>query len=133
MLYAIMPGECGSPGIETFHSRTENGIRQKLFVALIVAVISRVLSVMMSDPNYSSKAEPQLKNAIITTAKQAPVLIPCNPDRALYLFKKALVKIKRVLYHPQKKPRPPLPHLSKWPSNKWQQQKTLRANGYAVA
>jgi len=120
-------------GIETFHSRTENGIRQELFAVLIVAVISRVLSVMTVDPNHPSKAESQLKHAIITTAQQASILIPCNPERALLLFRSALAEIKRVLYYPPKKPRPPQPRVSKRPSNKWQEHKTRRAYGQAGA
>ncbi|MGH8548551.1 MAG: transposase [Methylococcales bacterium] len=33
-------------GVETFHSKTENRVRQELFAILIMAVITRTLSVL---------------------------------------------------------------------------------------
>ena len=57
--------------IETFHSQTENGIRQELFAILVMAVLARTLAALMTDSDHNSKAEPQFKNAMITLAQEA--------------------------------------------------------------
>jgi len=44
--------------VETFHSQTENGIRQELFAILIMAVIARILARLATDPGHPSRAEP---------------------------------------------------------------------------
>lgn len=116
-----------SLSIETFHSRTENGIRQELFAVLILAVISRVLSALETKPHHRSNAQPQLKHAILTLAQHAALLTPSHPEQALALFEHMLAEINRVLYYPPKTPRPPQPRVCKRPANKWQKHKTRRA------
>lgn len=86
--------------IETFHSHTENGIRQELFAILLVAVIARMLMVLMTDRDHPSGAEPQLKHAIITVATEAAVLTPHCPVLALVIFAELLNEIRRVRYYP---------------------------------
>jgi hypothetical protein len=106
--------------IETFHSHTENGVRQELFAIVIMSVIARVLMRLTTDPHHPSHAEPQFKNAMITLANEATVLTPQHPERALAIFQELLQEIARVLYYPPKTPRPPQPRISKQPTNKWQ-------------
>ena len=65
--------------IETFHSQTENGIRQELFAVLIMAVIARTLMALLTDTEHPAKAEPQFKHAMITLAQEAAILAPRCP------------------------------------------------------
>lgn len=106
--------------LETFHSETDNGIRQELFAILIVAVIARLLSALMTDPDDSAGAEPQFKQAAMTLAQEAFLLTPQCPALALTLFQDLLHEIARVRYYRPKKPRPAPPRISKQPFNKWQ-------------
>ena len=112
--------------IETFHSHTENGIRQELFAILLVAVIARMLMVLMTDRDHPSGAEPQLKHAIITVATEAAVLTPHCPALALVIFTELLNEIARVRYYPPSTPRPSEPRVSRQPISKWQISKTKR-------
>jgi len=112
--------------IETFHSHTENGVRQELFAILLVAVIARMLMVLMTDRNHPSGAEPQLKHAIITVATEAAVLTPHCPALALLIFTELLNEIARVRYYPPTTPRPSQPRVSRQPISKWQISKTKR-------
>ena len=112
--------------LETFHSATENGIRQELFAILIVAVIARILLVLMTDRDHPSAAEPQFKHAMITVATEAAVLTPHCPALALVIFTELLNEIARVRYYPPKTPRPSQPRVSRKPINKWQLNKIKR-------
>jgi hypothetical protein len=112
--------------METFHSQTENGIRQELFAILIMAVIARTMMVLMTDPKHPSGAHPQFKHAIITLASEAALLTPTCPDVALGIFQELLREIERVRYYPPKVPRPSAPRVSKQPMNKWQSEKSQR-------
>jgi hypothetical protein len=112
--------------IETFHSHTENGIRQELFAILLVAVIARLLMVLMTDRDHPSGVEPQLKHAMITVATEAAVLTPHCPILALAIFTELLNEIARVRYYPPKTSRPSQPRVSRQPISKWQISKTKR-------
>ena len=112
--------------IETFHSQTENGIRQELFAILAMAVIARTLTALMTDPDHPAKAEPQFKHAMFTLAQEAAVLAPRCPELALMIFSELLNEIARVRYYRPKTPRPPQPRVSKKPVNKWQVDKAKR-------
>ena len=90
--------------IETFHSRTENGIRQELFAILILAVIARILMVLSTDPDHPATAAPQFKHAMITLAEEAFVLTPRCPQQALATFRELLSEIARVRYYPPRTP-----------------------------
>jgi hypothetical protein len=112
--------------IETFHSQTENGIRQELFAILVMAVITRTLMALMTDPDHPAKAEPQFKHAMITLAQEAFVLAPRCPELALMIFSELLKEIARVRYYRPQTPRPSQPRVSKKPINKWQVNKAKR-------
>ena len=115
--------------IETFHSETDNGIRQELFAILIVAVIARLLSALMTDPEHPTAAEPQFKHAAISLAQEAFLLTPHRPELALVLFQELLREIARVRYYRPQKPRPAPPRTSKQPINKWQIDRAKRRAG----
>jgi hypothetical protein len=106
--------------IETFHSQTENGIRQELFAILIMAVIARLLAALRTDPDHPTGAKPQFKQAMITLAQEAFVLTPKCPELAMVIFAELLNEIARVRYYPPKTPRPSQPRVSRKPVNKWQ-------------
>ncbi len=112
--------------IETFHSQTENGIRQELFAILIMAVIARTLMVLQTDPEHPSGAHPQFKHAMITLASEAALLTPTCPEVALGIFQELLREIERVRSYPPKVPRPSAPRVSKQPMNTWRSEKSQR-------
>lgn len=105
--------------IEVFHSRTENGIRQELFAVLMMSVITRLLMMLSGPPG--AVAEPQFKNAIMTLASDAALLVPEQPHLAFQIFQEVLTEIARVKYYRPKQPRSPQPRVSRRPINKWQQ------------
>jgi len=112
--------------IETFHSQTENGIRQELFAMVIMAVIARLLMRLTTNPEHPSRAEPQFKHALISLAQEAAVLTPRNPVLALSIFRELLDEMARVLYYRPQVPRPSQPRVCKKPINKWQMERRKR-------
>jgi len=110
--------------VDTFHSKTANGIRQELFAVLIMSVIARIFMVLSAPP--SPRVEPQFKHAIMTLASDAALLVPAQPEVALAIFQEVLTEIARVKYYRPQKPRPPAPRGSRRPINKWQQAKTRK-------
>lgn len=105
--------------IETFHSRTPNGIRQELFAAMIMTVIARALMIAAAKDYLDEHQRCQFKHAIIVLAAEAALLVPEVPEQALAIFKELLQEIARVKYYPPATPRPSQPRLNKHPLNKW--------------
>lgn len=112
--------------IETFHSQTEQGIRQELFAILVMAVIARTVMALITDPDHPARVEPQFKHAMITLASEAAILTPQCPEVALRIFDELLREIARVRYYRPQTIRPSPPRVSKKPVNKWQLDKTKR-------
>jgi hypothetical protein len=118
--------------IEHFHSRTPNGIRQELCAILISCVVARMLTALSVPSEVHATAQcivyPQLKNALMSFAREAAVLAPLSPSQALHIFHELLQAIRQVKYSQPKKPRPSCPRVNKQPPNKWQadRQKKLR-------
>ena len=108
-------------GLESFHSKTENGIRQELFAVMIMSVIARTLMVLDLDQCPQRKSRPQFKNAVMTLAADAALLASECPEAAIAIFQEVLNEIARVRYYPPKVPRPSPPRVSKKRINKWQQ------------
>jgi hypothetical protein len=109
--------------IERFHSKTVNGIMQELYSAMIMSVIARCLKALTTHYYLSDRYEVQFKNAIISLANDAAVLVPEDPGRAAVIFKELIEGIARVKYHPPSNPRGPQPRVNKKPCNKWQTSK----------
>lgn len=122
--------------IDTFHSKTSNGIRQELFAALIMSVIARILMITALPPSQEKEnsksepiqspiesratlTEPQFKNAAMAFAADAALLTPQNPEIAAKIFKEVLEEIRRVKYYRPKVPRLSKPRITKKPPNKW--------------
>jgi len=110
--------------IEQFHSHTPHGIRQELFAILIGCVIARTLTAL-SVPSESletaqSLVQPQLKNALMSFARDAALLTPAHPEKALVILQELLNAIRQVKYYKPKHQRPSRPRVNKQPVNKWQ-------------
>ena len=105
--------------IEKFHGKTPNSIRQELFAVVIMSVIVRTLMVVTSSVHGSRDEEYQFKNAIMTVAAEAAVLVPDDPERAVTIFSEVLKAISRVKYYRSKATRPTQPRVTKKPPNKW--------------
>ena len=112
--------------IEEFHGKTSNSIRQELFAAMIMSVISRTLMALSSQMSNEEPREPQFKNAIMTLASEAAVLAPDDPERAVAIFQDILKEIYRVKYYRPKVPRPSQPRVTKRSLNKWASEKTKK-------
>ncbi|MEJ5366665.1 MAG: IS4 family transposase [Desulfosoma sp.] len=105
--------------IEKFHGKTPNSIRQELFAVVIMSVIARTLMVITSRIEGPKGAEFQFKNAIMTLAAEASVLVPEDPNKAVEIFTEILYAISRVRYYRPKSARSPQPRVTKRPPNKW--------------
>ena len=110
--------------IEQFHSHTPDGIRQELFAILIGCVIARPLTALAvpseSIETAQSIVQPQLKNALMSFAREAALLTPAHPEKALVILQELLNAIRQVKYYKPKHPRPSRPRVNKQPVNKWQ-------------
>ena len=105
--------------IEKFHSRNVNGILQEFYAAMIMSVISRCLMMITSRYLLPAQQEVQFKNAIITMASEAAILVTDEPEQAVVIFREILTEIARVKYYRPSEPRPSQPRVNKSPSNKW--------------
>ena len=105
--------------IVKFHGRTSNSIRQELFAVVIMSVIARTLMTLTSHAHTEKGAEFQFKNAIMTLADEAAILVPDDPQKAVKIFPEVLNAISRVRYYRPKSRRPSQPRVTKRPPNKW--------------
>jgi hypothetical protein len=110
--------------IEQLHRHTPHGIRQELFAILSGCVIARTLTAL-SVPSESiataqSLVQPQLKNALMSFAREAALLTPAHPEKALVILQELLNAIRQVKYYKPKSQRPSRPRVNKQPANKWQ-------------
>jgi hypothetical protein len=110
--------------IEQFHSHTPDGIRQELFAILIGWVIARTLTARAvpseSIETAQSIVRPQLKNALMSFAREAALLTPAHPEKAIVILQELLNAIRQVKYYKPKSQRPSRPRVNKQPANKWQ-------------
>jgi len=117
--------------VESFHSKSINGVLQELYAAMIMSVICRTLMMLSSQYFFSGQSELQFKNAVLTLASDAAFLAAQDPQSAVTVFKDLLTQMARVKYYRPKKPRPPQPRVNKGPVNKWYQNKTKKLAAYA--
>jgi hypothetical protein len=109
--------------IEKFHSKTENGIKQEFYSAMIMSVIARCCMVISRYHLLPKRQEVQFKNAIIALAADAAIFVPDDPVISIKIFKELLTEISRVKYYRPKERRSSQPRVNKGPLNKWQQNK----------
>jgi hypothetical protein len=112
--------------IETFHSRSENGVKQEMFAIVVMCVIARTLMVLLTEHDPERRCAPQFKNAMRALASEAALLTAKNPRLALSLFQELLKEIARVNYYLPKQPRKSYLRVSRKPVNKWQQDKSKK-------
>ena len=67
-----------------------------------------------------SRVRPQLKNALMSFARDAALLTPAQPAQALVILQDLLHAIRQVKDYQPKGPRPSRPRVNKQPVNKWQ-------------
>ena len=110
--------------IEQFQSRTPDGIRQALFAILIGCGIARTLTALAvpsaSIETAQSRGRPQLKNALMSFARDAALLTPAHPAQALVILQELLHTIRQVKDYKPKAPRPSRPRVNKQPAHTWQ-------------
>ncbi|HSX82502.1 MAG TPA: hypothetical protein VLQ80_28575 [Candidatus Saccharimonadia bacterium] len=105
------------------HRHTPHGIRQELCAILIGCVIARTLPAL-AGPSESiataqSRVQPQRKNALMSFARDAALLTPAPPDKALVLWQELLNAMRQVTYYKPKSQRPSRPRVNKQPANQW--------------
>jgi hypothetical protein len=105
--------------IETFHSKSVNGIKQEFFAAAIMTIITRIVMNCTKEIEGSNEAEPQFKNAIRKMANQAAILVATEPHKVYFYFLDILYEIKRVRYYKSKKKRPSQIRICKQAQSKW--------------
>ena len=113
--------------IEKFHSKTENGIMQEFYSAMIMSVIARCCMAISTYYLLPKRQEVQFKNAVIALAADAALFVPDDPVISIKIFKELLTEIARVKYYRPKKQRPSQPRVNKRPLNKWQQNKRKKS------
>jgi hypothetical protein len=122
-----------SLGIETFHSRSENGILQEFYAIGFISVITRLLMVLVNNEKHEAqprqKIAPQFKNSIKKFASDVAIFVTQNSRRALKLFKEVLKEIERVKHKRPKNTRKPCPRLTKKACSKWIRKRAKLAKG----
>jgi hypothetical protein len=113
--------------IERFHSRSVQGISQEFFAVMVLTVISRTMAALSETLHEVPAGRSQRKHASLALAREAALLSPSSPRKALWVFKELLSEMARVRYYPPKRPRPPAPRISKAPRNKWATRARLSA------
>lgn len=106
-----------SLNIETFHSKNSNGIKQELYAVAIMQVVSRIIALIFSK---DEKNKPQVKNSIITLAKNISIFILKKSKKIIKIFNRMILDIFSVIYYKPEKKRDSYPRISKQPLNKWQ-------------
>ncbi|MBF0344950.1 MAG: IS4 family transposase [Nitrospirae bacterium] len=85
--------EKASLEIEKLHSKTINGVLQELYAVMIMSVIARVLMALSEGDRGK---ELQFKNTVIALAKEAALLTPDAPQKAVEIFNELIEEISKV-------------------------------------
>ena len=105
--------------LETFHSKSPNGIRQELFCSAIMSIIARILMNLTNVGKKSKRIEPQFKNALTTITEDIAILITNQSEIAYNILCEILEAISRIKYYKPKIKRPKQLRITKRPPNKW--------------
>lgn len=116
--------EKGVQELERFHSRTPHGLRQEYFAVMILTVISRTMAALSEADASLPAGRVQRKHAVIALARDAALLTPAHPFRALGLFKELLSEMARIQYHAPPTARPSAPRVCKKARPKFPKPKT---------
>ena len=141
--------------VDKFHSKSVNGIRQELFAAAIMSVISRILMMLsvhqaggqqgpsLSSPSSDntkadSKARitqptPQFAHAVKTLAQDAAILVAGSIAKMEDILTELINEIGAVKYYKPRERRKSQPRVNKSPSNKWIEKRKSRMEEAANA
>jgi hypothetical protein len=114
--------------VEQFHSKTVNGVLQELYVAMAVSVIARTLMRLSPRVQRVQASLPQFKNAVVSFAAEAFVLVGTFIRRKATVLRQLLQSISEVRYAPPRQRRPTQPRLCKKAPNKWSLYRTRLAS-----
>jgi hypothetical protein len=95
-------------------------------------VLARTLTALAVPSEARETAQcfvhPQVKNALMSFAREAVLLPPAHPAQAMVIFQELLHAIRQVQYYQPKHARPSCPRVNKQPANTWQsdRQKKLK-------
>ena len=134
--------------VDKFHSKSVNGIRQELFAAAIMSVISRILMMLsvhqasghqgpsLSSPSsHNTKADskaritqpmPQFAHAVKTLAQDAAILVARSIAKVKDILTELINEIAAVKYYKPRERRQSQPRVNKSPSNKWIEKRKQR-------
>jgi len=108
-----------SLNIETFHSKSYNGVMQELYAICILNLISRIISAKLVDEENIQKKEPQYKHSIVTIANNITAFLTKKIDFGLKIFKVMINEILSVLYYKEDKKNKSQPRVNKSANSKW--------------
>lgn len=112
--------------VETFHSRTVNGVLQELYAVMTVTLIARLLAAFAERLYDLPPRRVQAKNAVLAWAEEAALLSPDRPAKARTVLEALLEELRRVLYYLPTQARPPQPRVCKRSHNKWMEKRAAR-------
>ncbi len=84
---------------------------------MIMTVISRTMMIWSAKRLLPADQECQFKNAILTVASEAALLVPDDPEHAVTIFREMLQDMARVIYYRPNIPRGSQPRFNKHPVN----------------
>ena len=105
--------------IVKFHATKPNEIRQELFAAVVMSVLTRVLIMVSNESMDNDRIRPRFKNAILALSNEAAILLPHNPGKAFSIFLELIEEVKRVKHYGHKKKRKSQPRVCKQAINRW--------------
>lgn len=117
-------------GLEKFHSRSPDGVRQELYANLTCFLTARLLA----DPPQASgfrqtrrgEVQPRDCHAFLLLARFAYLLTPADPAVALGIFPDVVGEMRRAKYHRPRSKRAPKPRINKSPPGRWHGNSRMR-------
>lgn len=106
--------------VESFHSKSNNGILQEFYASGIVSIIAQII--INETSNSATKVDSNkspFKHSIKLVASEIALFISNNIKAARSNFNELIKEIKRVIYHKPKNQRKTYPRFSKQPRNLW--------------
>ncbi len=103
--------------VENFMTKSVLGVKQELFAAMIMSIITRV-TLYVEERQYDREGEPQYFNAITAIAKAVPKIIALGIEKAKIHISNLLKSIVAKRYYKSTKFRSYL-RVSRKPQNKW--------------
>jgi hypothetical protein len=117
-------------GLEKFHSRSPDGVRQELYAVLSCFLTARLLADPPQDGGFRQtrrgEVQPMDSHAFLLLARFAYLLTPEDPAAALAIFLDVVGEMRRAKYHRPKLKRAPQPRINKSPPGRWHGNSRMR-------